>query len=193
MTATSANAYDGSHASDGKAGPSGTQGKNGFVGETQINSKHLTNDGSLTVYIPPIHIQWDCFAVDTLIMMSDGSQKRIDEIIPGDFVATDKEDMKVISVVKGQENHLIHLETEEGSELRVTAEHPCILADNTVIRAEALRAGMRLRSGDGSLETIKWVYAEDYSNGIVYKPGTRRNGKKRDSERPVGRRFCLGG
>jgi hypothetical protein len=137
---------------------------------------YCTTGGGLTVFIPPINIFWGCFAAETLILMADRSQKPISEIVEGDCVATESGDAQVLSVVTGHEEQVIHIDTIEGTQLRVTGGHPLVLEDGSIIRAEALRPGFGLRSSDGSAQTVKWAYAEDY-NSTVYNLNLGETGR----------------
>ena len=65
----------------------------------------------------------DCFIGETLIIMKDGSNKRIDEIIVGDIVKSEITTSKVISIdIHKEKEYTIY--SINNSEAFVTAEHP---------------------------------------------------------------------
>lgn len=122
---------------------------------------YQTTDG-YTVYIPKINIRWGCFAAGTRIAMADGSRKPVEEIRSGDMVYTTMGDFSVKGVYAGTEEMLIHVCTESGRTLRVTATHPVVLKDGSSVQAGKLRPGQEVMLSGGGTDLIKWVYECEY-------------------------------
>lgn len=66
---------------------------------------------------------------DTMIMMADGSVKKISEIRIGDYVMTEMGYIKVSNIYSGQENSLVKIISASGLNITLTTEHIIKLAD----------------------------------------------------------------
>ena len=66
---------------------------------------------------------------DTMIMMADGSMKKISEIRIGDCVMTEMGYIKVSNIYSGQENSLVKIISSSGLNITLTTEHIIKLAD----------------------------------------------------------------
>ncbi|MFR8470468.1 hypothetical protein BLA28_15960 [Eisenbergiella tayi] len=64
---------------------------------------------------------------DTMIMMADGSMKKISEIRIGDYVMTEMGYIKVSNIYSGQENSLVKIISASGLNITLTTEHIIIL------------------------------------------------------------------
>ncbi len=62
--------------------------------------------------IPEIKLKWGCLEKDAMVEMSDGSTKKISEIVKGDQVKTVDGSSKVTDVTTGTEEELIYLKVE---------------------------------------------------------------------------------
>ncbi len=153
----------------------------GACGEEQIRIRSITKESmeeigrkyydydrdSNTVYIPPITIYWGCFAKDTLIMMSDGSQKEACQIGRGDRVLGygDRE-LTVENVVTGRDKTILSIRTEEDGEIRVSGGHP-MMCGGEMKRAAQIKPGDWLNLSDGGLAKVEAVEMVGYDD-MVY-------------------------
>ena len=97
--------------------------------------------------------------------MADYSEKKIDNIRPGDEVAGDNGKCVVQDVLYGCEELLVVLETTGGRRLSLTENHP-VKTDSGTVRANALTVGENIYTADGK-EQIKYLHQEQYHE-IVY-------------------------
>lgn len=80
-----------------------------------------------------------CFPSGTKILMSDGREKVIERIRPGDRVSSfnvstlELESAEVVEVYKRTETKLIELELEDGEFLRLTPDHPVFTRSGWVL------------------------------------------------------------
>ena len=65
----------------------------------------------------------DCVAAETPILLADGSEKPVQDIIPGDLVQTREGPRRVVATRKTEPKRLYRLETEQGRILHATADH----------------------------------------------------------------------
>ncbi|MFJ2376582.1 polymorphic toxin-type HINT domain-containing protein [Streptomyces sp. NPDC087769] len=115
----------------------------------------------------------NCFLAGTEVLMADGGKKEIEKIKVGDMVlATDPETgrsggrkVTALIVTEGTKSlNELTIETIEGEErLTATSEHPFwIPSERRWVEAGDLRAGMKLRTSDGSVAEVRAnrAYAE---------------------------------
>lgn len=116
--------------------------------------------------ISQIKIQWGCFGKNTMVMMSDGTYRNIEEIKIGDTVTTkDLESSIVKNIFIGNEAELVRIITETKKCLEVTKTHPICTANGIKI-ASQLKASDIIKTSDG-LEKISSIYMIDYDD-VVY-------------------------
>lgn len=66
-----------------------------------------------------------CFIAGTRVLMADGSERRIERVVPGDMVATPQGPCRVLDARRtGQEEPVLRVEFSDGRTLVGTAEHP---------------------------------------------------------------------
>lgn len=118
------------------------------------------------VYIPEIEYYWGCFGKDTQIQMADGTQKKITEIKAGDWVAVYEEEAReVLRLTSGTEPKLVHIETEDGSRIALTDNHPILTARGIVMACQVSPADQMVMA-DGAKSPVRFVYLEDYHDNI---------------------------
>lgn len=121
--------------------------------------------GSGVNEIEKIMIQWGCLSRDTLIQMSDGSRKAIENIQIGESILTnDNRAVKICDIVTGHEADLIYLETYNGHSLRLTDDHPVKTARGTV-KAGKLTAKDFVLTEEGESQ-IKYLYYVPYDDCV---------------------------
>ena len=97
-----------------------------------------------------------CFAPDTLVLMADGSAKRIIDIRAGDRVkAFDEKIGKIVSTtVLATRNGTADYHYVINDEIKVTPPHPFYTADNKWVKISDLKVGQSVRISS-SFSTIK--------------------------------------
>jgi hypothetical protein len=131
-----------------------------------------TNDGNYG---------WTCFPAGTKILMSDGSQKNIEDVKVGDKVmgwdGKKQSEETVLELDSPIRDHLYKLFFEDGTTLRLTREHPlftkegwkAINPDDTRLEMPWFTAG-KLKVGDSVFNSngkyVKIVKME-YASGLV--------------------------
>lgn len=105
-----------------------------------------------------------CFTGDTPIIMADGKKKKIQDINPGDMIATFASDQNhniETAVVQGVSSHQVADYLIINRELKVTREHPLYINNQWTV-AGAAKLGDELLRADGSyvgITSIKQVKA----------------------------------
>lgn len=131
---------------------------------TSTREKEPRESGSIE--IEPIQIRWGCIAAGTPVKMDDGSEKKIEEIRPGDRVlTTDGGTAKVRDVVTGREDLLFRLKTQSGHSLLMTGSHP-VKTGRGWVRADALTAADVITTEAGDSHVCE-LYSEENPT-IVY-------------------------
>jgi intein/homing endonuclease/predicted lipid-binding transport protein (Tim44 family) len=97
-----------------------------------------------------------CFLPDSPILMSDGSEKRISAVKPGDKLLAFKTDGHLVvtrtqSVIKHQVDDYVLVKTDRAT-IEVTEEHPFYVGQGRFKTVEALKAGDSILAYDG-----KWL------------------------------------
>lgn len=113
-----------------------------------------------------------CFTGDTLVSTEYGL-RAIEEIAAGDYVWSEntetgeKELKKVLSVSVSETDVLVHVITENGTEIRTTENHPFYVEGKGWCAAAELRAGDVLHTQDGDLEIVSEVEAEQLNETVT--------------------------
>jgi hypothetical protein len=84
----------------------------------------------------------NCFTGDTLIWMEDGTEKRIDEILAGDFVRlSDNYSARVLDAwMVDEDAKVVEVELSTGEKIKCTGDHK-IFTQKGIVPADALRYG----------------------------------------------------
>ncbi len=128
-----------------------------------------TNDGK---EIPFIRIFWGCLHPDTLIKMSDGSEKKIKDIFVGDSVQTPKGSRKIADVITGREERgFLRIETES-KEVFVSDEHPIVTEKGILTAKElTLEGGYRISTIGETYEILmnitRYIFEDDTVHNLV--------------------------
>lgn len=138
-------------------------------GVSALDRLHVSSNFLFCDYhVPAIKIMYGCLAQDTLILMADGSSKRIDHIKTGDQIRggiAGNKKLYVSNVWHGPEERLIRVEAGENT-LNLTRSHP-VLTTGGVVRASELKTGMEVNLATGNTEKVRVVEEVNYS-GLVY-------------------------
>lgn len=112
--------------------------KHTYEETTVMNKQILTT--------PPTSITC-CFSSDTLILMADGSTKRINEIKIGDqIMSINEESQEVGCDTENMVEAYFILKTEKEHEITITGDHP-VFTDNGWKQVKKLVAGDKLKRG----------------------------------------------
>ena len=112
-----------------------------------------------------------CFTGDTLVSTEYGLLP-IEEIQAGDYVWSEntetgeKELKKVLSVSVTETKVLVHVYTENGTEIDTTENHPFYVEGKGWCAAAELEAGDVLRTQDGSIEIVSDVIIEQLDEAV---------------------------
>lgn len=118
------------------------------------------------IHIPFIHLSWGCLAKGTLVSLSDGTKKRIEDIRPGDTLKGRRsESVEVEEVTCGKAEKMAVVRTEGGNELHLTLQH-LIETGRGVIPAGQVNASDLIRMEDGTLEPLDWLLSEDRKTDV---------------------------
>lgn len=94
-----------------------------------------------------------CMDENTMIMMADGSQRSICQIMIGDFVHTEGENCnRVCNIWKGGEDSIIRIITKSGDEIKLSSQHP-IKVNNNWMRAADVKVGDELHDAKNDRDT----------------------------------------
>lgn len=125
--------------------------------------------------IRKLYIEWGCFAQGTVIRMSDGSLKQIQDIKAGERVKTENGSAAVTEVITGTERDMVFIKTPNGNEIKVTKDHP-------VLTGQGFKAAGALNAGD----ILKMEYGDDMIAELHYVTyGGNVFSIRTDSEEPV--------
>ncbi|HEX3075784.1 MAG TPA: Hint domain-containing protein [Lachnospiraceae bacterium] len=145
-----------------------------FIGDsnTYISTVFISSDQSLVgtpqlQLIPKLQFLWGCLAADSMILMSDGSRKRIDEVKIGEKVIANPsgEQLTVVNVWTGSEDKPCFRFTAGECTILVTGDHPMI-TDSGLRKASQVTLQDKLLTENGYVE-ITSISEEPYE-GTVY-------------------------
>ncbi len=114
--------------------------------------------------IPEIRLYWGCLAADSLVHMADGGTKEIRDIKIGDYVMTPGGQAEVADIVRGTEEELLCLETEQGCRVKGSILHP-ILTDQGFLPLRDMKGTTRVMTEDGP-QTVRYCYRADYHGEV---------------------------
>lgn len=102
-----------------------TDGKKGLL-QIQSVDNPQPYAGGYSREIPLLKLYWGCVGKDTCVEKNDGSICKISELHSGDAIKTGKAGKEGIvrDILKGYEEEIFRLETEDGRVLFLTKEHP---------------------------------------------------------------------
>lgn len=110
-------------------------------------------------------LQWGCLGKDTMLLMADGTQKKICDINRDDLVSTGKGNAKVIATYCGQEEDIAHIVTESGKEVLATVGHP-VLTERGWLRVMDMNAADKVIVADGISESLAGLYSTPYRDSV---------------------------
>ncbi len=108
----------------------------------------------------------DCLAKDSMILLADGTQKRIEAICVGDTIQMTDGTLKIVTdCMQGYEQSLVYFETVSGCHLHLTSGHP-VVTERGMIAAGHLNMADRIKIQE-EYEHLKYIYLVEY-NDTVY-------------------------
>lgn len=117
---------------------------------------------NLNIKSAKIFIQWGCVARDTEIMMADGTLKRADQIMIGEFVRNAQGGIDEIKkVLTGNEAKLYKISTSNRS-IRMTPDHK-VSTEHGLLPAIDVQMGMRIQTVSGlePVTAVEWTSYQD--------------------------------
>jgi ribonucleotide reductase alpha subunit len=120
-----------------------------------------------------------CFSEDTLVQTRQG-HFRIKELVGKVVDVWNGEDWQTIDNfrVTGENQQLLKIEMQDGSEFRVTPNHTMILSDGTRIPAKDMQVGDRLQITESDLSHGTSFIPGAYLKGFLTGDGTSISGKR---------------
>jgi hypothetical protein len=136
-------------------------------GQFQITSLKGVPSSVSIAKIDVLHFFWGCLGADSMVLMEDGTQKRVDSIRAGEMVQTGTgTSLKVADIVTGEEEKpCLRIITVNKRSLLVTDEHP-MCGDNGFCFAKDLQVGDFIKTQSG-MEEVAIITKEQYA-GVVY-------------------------
>ena len=125
-------------------------GGGSFIRVTSLPAVVGNNPPSNVAPVAPMMFVWGCLAAGSTVLMADGGEKRIEEIVIGERVrGADGAPLVVRNCWTGRETQpLVRLETDGGASLLVTEEHPMLVPGGVRI-ARDLAVGDLVLTGSG--------------------------------------------
>lgn len=134
----------------------------------QVSSLKGIDENDSIAKIDVLKFFWGCLSADSLILMKDGSKKRVDSIKVSDRVQIDDSGsyLSVVDIITGKEEKpCLRITTENNRSLLVTDEHPIFKFDGFCL-AKELRIGDFVKTESG-FERVSNVSEELY-DGTIY-------------------------
>lgn len=124
--------------------------------------------GGYRMDIPALKLYWGCLGKDSLVETADGQQRRISELRAGDRIKTGKSGASgaVRDIIRGTEEKIWRLETEDGESIQMTKDHP-LLCTSGWRRIEDLEDEDEVYSvKKDSFVRIRYVYPMEYQDEV---------------------------
>ncbi|MEG0367592.1 MAG: Hint domain-containing protein, partial [Coprobacillus sp.] len=118
-----------------------------------------------TEFIPMLRLCWGCIGEESMVLMADGSLRRIEDIRIGDYIYTPESIKQVRNVYKGYEEMILHLETKAGKTLNLCLNHP-LLTTEGYIPARDLTSKSQLITYDGNIDYVNFAYEIEYKKCV---------------------------
>lgn len=144
--------------------------KDGSQGLAVVQSTDVPQPyaGGYRMDIPLLKLYWGCLGKDTLVETVEGQMCKISEIRAGDRIKTGKSGAAgvVRDVIRGMEEKIWRLETEDGDRILMTKDHP-FLCTGGWRRIEDLKDEDEIYSvKKGSFVRIRYVYPMEYNDEV---------------------------
>lgn len=136
-------------------------------GQFQVTSLTGVPASKSVAKIDVLKFFWGCLSADSMITMSDNTQKRIDSIHAGEIIKNNLgKDLKVLDIATGKEEKpCLRIITQNKLSVLLTDEHPVCKA-NEFCFAKDLKIGDFIKTENG-LDIIESITKESYT-GTVY-------------------------
>lgn len=134
----------------------------------QVNYLFWANDRVTNGNNFPLVFRWSCLAEGSMVVMSDGTLKAVEDVKLGDMVfsATEGKAIEVVDISSGGESApMVKVESDNGT-IMVTEGHPFFSKDGAALRADELTVGAVIQTADGTA-TVKKLTRVPY-DGQVY-------------------------
>lgn len=96
-----------------------------------------------------------CLNENTMIMMADGTSRRINELRIGDMIVRANGGItSVENIWRGYEEELAELKLSYGNQISLTKDHPVLKDGVVAIKAATVKVGDLLLTTDGSIEVV---------------------------------------
>lgn len=116
--------------------------------------------------ISSIHLYWGCLAKGTKVTLSDGTERNIEELVPGDALTSPKGGSVIVkSIIPGTEENIYRVHLSNGMEVLATRTHPLGTPDGFISPID-LRSGSKLMTRKG-VSDVLYCYPETWK-GPVY-------------------------
>ena len=126
---------------------------------------YITKYGE-NAYLPYTFIKWGCFGKNTKIQMADKSFKLVSELKKGDkLLGEDDKVLNIKDMVSGDEEIIFCIKTKGNKKIHVSGTHP-ILTSNGGMRAQDIKAKMKLICADGSEDEVEFNYTKKYNDKV---------------------------
>lgn len=138
------------------------------IGDVKITFFSDKNPGQMKGnFITMEYIRWcyGCLAKGTRIRMSDGSEKNIEEICPGDKLRGKSSSVCVTNIISKMADSLVVIKTENGNELHLTHRHP-VKTERGVVPAEELTAADLIHMENSTTEALDWLLTENVPQNV---------------------------
>lgn len=99
--------------------------------------------------LDPVKLNWGCVAAGSMVLMADGSEKRVEDLAVGDMVSDGGSAHRVADVRRGSDDVTVMI-TSGDMALRVSTEHP-VLTGRGMVRACDVRSDDVLVTADGEV------------------------------------------
>lgn len=130
----------------------------------QITSAHENSNATIEC-IQSLNIMCGCLGIDTLIKMSDASQKKIQDIEFGNkILGADGQPWLVENLWKGFEERIFEIEAGNQS-ITLTENHP-IKVDGEIVMMKDLEIGMLAMFEGGKTAEIVMIKEKKYQNDV---------------------------
>lgn len=121
------------------------------------------------INVLPIHLFWGCLAEDTMILMSDGSQKPIRDIKIGDKIRNASgKSVAVSRVIEGEKEIIYHISTYSGVSVMATLLHPFAGENHgLLVRDFAYDTKLKIQTGNTfTLDRIANCFPTKYDSKV---------------------------
>ncbi len=144
-----------------------------IVGITKENLKNIKREyykfenGSNTIYIPPIYIYWGCFGKDVRIKTASGIEKTAAAIKIGDqLLAYGGATVTVADIITGRDASICRLKISGGYETLLSGAHRLLDENGQSVTVRELKKGDKVLTESGQAAAVESVEEEEYNDAV---------------------------